>query len=883
MTTLGASVWCSLPASNSSRALTFRTSLHVARSLNPESTENLSVKTKSGDLATIIVKKREGGRNIRNFWIQDDTNWKPITSTSAESVSKQRSFSANNFVTSGNVTSFDAPVKNDESSSSSVTQSPTSDKTRSEINKIETPKNTSPQNNTADVKSTVNPDSKQDQAKSTAAPSDSNVQKLESTEVFGGITSSPYPSEKTTRSVQTSAGVSSFEVYPIQGSAGKHSGSNFVPIQSQFQARKLVPDPITVTSSMSLGNQGNTETEEDRQSRKLYVDPDGIPVITGIRVPDDESDRQVWRNARVINGILVPYAKNHNSKYPQKVSASNSHPTVQPASTQWLKSELNQKKPMPTVVKDSAAPGKWSEKKMSPTIPPPLNVMLIEEQDDKWQKLGTVYNSNNGHGQEQESKFRPSPVWIRDDVRQSQDESYVSDKILDYIKQINQHETSHRLVRKVEDRDARAFLEEEAGRSIHPRAIQRVGDNINSNYYTSSTISPPRVSFEGVRTPVLQYAHPELGVQPAKLVSTSAPQKEAELEPVLDSRAQALAYFAHDIHADRSPFAFEPGLEEEARVQENLDAKPVKPSTRPKKTLTYPSPKYVDSNMGHGHYNKYEYSSKYPFSYKGYGGGYYTHIHEPEKPMWKEISDSVKDHVQSGIEKMSNLTRPVVEPLMEATHKISQNLGLSSGNRDLNTIKEKVGLAGSPSILLPALGLVAGGAALGLGAVAVGRYLHMDVTHMRSNDEQQRNLDQIVTLVNNTQVLKNISTLSEPTSTEEIKKVASNENPSRQRRSTDNEIELENTPINDFVITDEQKRFLSNPTLWKNSGCVNKIFCEIMIAQPQESYLLLESKMIKYIESLNSSLSQTMLPELASIMNYVRRRNCSQLVCSYRM
>ncbi|XP_026677546.1 LOW QUALITY PROTEIN: uncharacterized protein LOC103506764 [Diaphorina citri] len=837
MTTLGASVWCSLPASNSSRALTFRTSLHVARSLNPESTENLSVKTKSGDLATIIVKKREGGRNIRNFWIQDDTNWKPITSTSAESVSKQRSFSANNFVTSGNVTSFDTPVKNDVSSSSSVTQSPRSDKTRSEINKIETPKNTSPQNNTADVKSTVNPDSKQDQAKSTAAPSDSNVQKLESTEVFGGITSSPYPSEKTTRSVQTSAGVSSFEVYPIQGSAGKHSGSNFVPIQSQFQARKLVPDPITVTSSMSLGNQGNTETEEDRQSRKLYVDPDGIPVITGIRVPDDESDRQVWRNARVINGILVPYAKNHNSKYPQKVSASNSHPTVQPASTQWLKSELNQKKPMPTVVKDSAAPGKWSEKKMSPTMkvsasnshptvqpastqwlkselnqkkpmstvvkdstapgkwsekkmsptnPPPLNVMLIEEQDDKWQKLvnvmlieeqddkwqklGTVYNSNNGHGQEQESKFRPSPVWIRDDVRQSQDESYVSDKILDYIKQINQHETSHRLVRKVEDRDARAFLEEEAGRSIHPRAIQRVGDNINSNYYTSSTISPPRVSFEGVRTPVLQYAHPELGVQPAKLVSTSAPQKEAELEPVLDSRAQALAYFAHDIHADRSPFAFEPvgvqpaklvstsapqkeaelepvldsraqalayfahdihadrspfafepGLEEEARVQENLDAKPVKPSTRPKKTLTYPSPKYVDSNMGHGHYNKYEYSSKYPFSYKGYGGGYYTHIHEPEKPMWKKISDSVKDHVQSGIEKMSNLTRPVVEPLMEATHKISQNLGLSSGNRDLNTIKEKVGLAGSPSILLPALGLVAGGAALGLGAVAVGR------------------------------------------------------------------------------------------------------------------------------------------------------------------
>lgn len=680
----GRSVWCSTtpPASNSSQGFSFRTSLHVARSLNPESTENLSVKTKSGDIATIIVKKREGSRNIRNFWLQDDKKWKPISRS--ELVSNQRSFPS-----ISNVTTFDRPV----SSSSNATQSSSIDTIKDAQIKTEIPRSALQQNIAINVKSTVKLDQKEEEHRLTPSTTTNSDQKVDASTVFNVITTSPYQSEKSTRSIN-----SADSVYPQPTSTGTYSEVNFIPIQSRSE-RKLVPNPITITSALSLGSQSssNAQTDENRHSRKLYVDPDGIPVITGIRVPDDESDRQVWRNARVINGILVPYAKNHNSKYPQK----DSHISAQPTGThQWIKSEQNSKKPMGTIIKENK-PFR-SEVKMSSTNPPPLNVMLIEEQDDKWEKLGTVSNINIGDNMS--NRFRPSSVWIKDDIRHSQDQNYVSDKILDYIKQINQHETSHRSVRKVEDRDARAFLEEEAGRS----------------YFTSTTLMPPRVSFEGVRTPVLQYAHPELGVQPAKVVSTTAPQKEPEVEPILDSRAQALAYFAHDIHADRSPFAFEPGLEEEARVQESFDSKPIKPISRPKKTLTYPSPKYVDSNMPYGHHNKYEYSSKYPFSYKGYGG-YYTHVHEPEKPMWRKISDTVKDHVQNGFEKVSNLTRPVVEPLMEATNKISQNLGLSSGNRDLHSFKEKVGLAGGPSILLPALGLVAGGAALGLGAVAIGR------------------------------------------------------------------------------------------------------------------------------------------------------------------
>ena len=74
--------------------------------------------------------------------------------------------------------------------------------------------------------------------------------------------------------------------------------------------------------------------------------------------------------------------------------------------------------------------------------------------------------------------------------------------------------------------------------------------------------------------------------------------------------------------------------------------------------------------------------------------------------------------MEYGYTAVSNLARPVVEPLVEATHKISENLGLVPGTRHLS---EKLGVATSGSVFLPALGLVAGGAALGLGAVAVGR------------------------------------------------------------------------------------------------------------------------------------------------------------------
>lgn len=70
-----------------------------------------------------------------------------------------------------------------------------------------------------------------------------------------------------------------------------------------------------------------------------------------------------------------------------------------------------------------------------------------------------------------------------------------------------------------------------------------------------------------------------------------------------------------------------------------------------------------------------------------------------------KISESIKDNVQNSIQKMQRLTRPVFEPLVEATQKISHNLGFSAGN--VQRAEDKVGLiapVAGTSVILPALG-----------------------------------------------------------------------------------------------------------------------------------------------------------------------------------
>jgi len=211
-------------------------------------------------------------------------------------------------------------------------------------------------------------------------------------------------------------------------------------------------------------------------------------------------------------------------------------------------------------------------------------------------------------------------------------------------------------------------------RMLHPDGI--VNYPISQRYMPESQTIAPVALKSSARAPVLQYAHPELGVQPAKIL------KNEKRRP--DNFPESQHSFTEQRH---------------------------------KKKYVLNDKSIVDSYTTKNYYpNQHFYGLKRP----------------NEPPFWVKISENLKNQFSTGVEKVSQFTRPVIDPLVEATHKISQNLGLSNGKE----AQDKIGtVASGTSILIPALGLVASGAALGIGAVAVGRYLDVDVLKRSNADD----------------------------------------------------------------------------------------------------------------------------------------------------
>lgn len=641
-----------------------------------------------------------------------------------------------------------------------------------------------------------------------------------------------------------------------------------------------VPEPVYVSSSMIYVK---NEQNAGKKSRSLVkLDYDGIPIVTGVRVPDDETDKQIWRNARVINGVLVPYDKSDKEALNKQKPArkpTTPRPTVVQTTDGWMKigsiikkpSKLN---PVPSESKEDTwtSDPRWdvykkpaSARPVSPTEPQMLQTIDMGDEPEKSRPFS-------------EYSQYPLGLWVSQENSADPEHKYVTDRILEYIKNINKEEMKRLSVQKFTARDARMLPTTHEQPAIQSRILHVPGSSVfpNSAMYSPSTQPPSRVSFEeGVRTPVLQYAHPEYGVQSAKAEPTPI--------DVMESKKDQL-FFAEDIHSDRGPFAFEPATPSDATktITDKRSHAPTDLYQRPKKTLAY---FYPEKQV----YLPNKYYGKYPAMKNDYKVSDYPTIYYEDldgRPFWLRIGDSLKEQVQSGIDKVTDLTRPVVEPLVEATQKISQNLGLSSGNRDLSTIREKLGTVSTSSLILPAIGIVAGGAALGLGAVAVGRYLNYDVVKMRNGKsiEFENNLEVAAdpTVAANLENMWAEDNSRSPSIEAPISK-DSDSATSRKRRSTnflESDKYLENI-LQSLDAPSEQQMSADNypSSMWSDTPCSKKIFCEAMLTQPEDAASLMDKKIYTFLSLIHPDIAATVAPHLEDVMRSVKTKNCSKYVC----
>ncbi|XP_058826084.1 uncharacterized protein LOC131686007 [Topomyia yanbarensis] len=665
-------------------------------------------------------------------------------------------------------------------------------------------------------------------------------------------------------------------------------------------ASASIPAPVVINSDAVYMKDNLFGSKNKKKARSLQeIGADGIPVVHGIRVPDDEADKkQVWRNARVINGELVPYEKGH---MPKKMEGTGD-----------AYGQLIFARP---------SGGEMGRRRSIGPFTTADNFPL----DDKPKSFGPFSVEDNLRSSVRVNDAEPLhlmrvPTNIGPFSRA--DNSRVSNaKLIEYIKKINDQESrKHYYLARTPNKEI--FAEQP---KIQRRMLQNPGNPVYpvSKLYSIPGSNQQQSELEDSRKPVLQYAHPELGVQPAKFVPPENKPTPKATKKIINVE------FAK--HNDHSPFAIEPAM----LGKEYYDHPP---------GVKFPTKTPYDEL-----YQPVKMPATYPYTY-----GFIRRV-KPERPLWMKLTEKVKDSFQTGIHTVHEFTKPVLDPLVEAGHKISKNLGFVKKHHEAKDKADLVVAPATSSIVLPALGMLAGGAALGLGAVAVGRFFDLDM--LRRSGEQlvmelddlqhkramegiesrpdkyylfvpstavtrmepvqnrmesrrsKRSVDDSYQLLDDSEQDNDIFRNDKFDDQGDVIEIIDLHVPERGDGSTDDNIQL--LDGTDGVISNRRKRAIEGlddgpnqmlqdverdlprpsrvafeqqlkQTDWKNPSCAKRTFCLVMVQQGADDVVLMEKKMYTMLEMMHPTLGATLTNHLSEVTDAIRQHDCERFVCHPR-